>query len=57
MEPILNAGRTLIEGACAMLQAAKQLAVSPKDPPTYALYSSHSKIVSDAIKSLMAAIR
>jgi len=40
-----------------MVQAAKQLAVNPKDPPTYQMYSSHSKSVSDAIKRLVASIK
>ena len=40
-----------------MLQAAKQLAINPKDPPTYQMYSNHSKSVSDAIKRLVSAIR
>ena len=40
-----------------MLQAAKQLAINPKDPPTYQMYSTHSKSVSDSIKRLVSAIR
>ncbi|GFR75669.1 kynurenine/alpha-aminoadipate aminotransferase mitochondrial, partial [Elysia marginata] len=56
-EPISQAGRAMIEGACNMLQAAKQLAVNPKDPPTYQLYSHHSKSVSEAIKRLVSAIK
>ncbi|RUS77310.1 hypothetical protein EGW08_014937, partial [Elysia chlorotica] len=56
-EPITQAGRAMIEGASNMLQAAKQLAVNPKDPPTYQLYSHHSKSVSEAIKRLVSAIK
>ena len=56
-EPITSAGKALIDGGCNMLQAAKQLAINPKDPPTYQMYSNHSKSVSDAIKRLVSAIR
>ncbi|CAH1788698.1 unnamed protein product [Owenia fusiformis] len=56
-EPITNSAKSMINGACHMLEAAKQLAVHPKDPPTYMLYSNHSKTVSDSIKKLVAAIK
>lgn len=47
----------MISGACSMVEAAKQLAVNPRDPPTYQLYSNYSKSVSDAIKRLVSSIR
>ena len=56
-EPVRSASVQLIDGACHMVQAAKQLAVNPKDPPTYQQYSAHSKSVSDAIKKLLGAIK
>ncbi|XP_076439084.1 talin-1-like isoform X2 [Babylonia areolata] len=56
-EPIVVAGKAMMDGACHMLQAAKQLAVNPRDPATYQLYSSHSKSVSDSIKRLVSSIR
>ncbi|XP_015597713.1 talin-1 isoform X2 [Cephus cinctus] len=56
-EPITSAGKAMIDGSCAMVQAAKSLAVSPKDPPTWKLLANHSKSVSDSIKSLVASIR
>ncbi|XP_064644928.1 talin-1-like isoform X16 [Lineus longissimus] len=56
-EPITNSGRAMLDGACNMVQAAKQLAINPKDPPTYLLYSNHSKSVSDAIKKLVSSIK
>ncbi|XP_067653820.1 talin-1-like isoform X2 [Haliotis asinina] len=56
-EPITMSGKAMIDGACNMLQAAKQLAINPRDPPTYQLYSNHSKSVSDAIKRLVSAIK
>ena len=56
-EPIVIAGKAMMDGACHMLQAAKQLAVNPRDPATYQLYSSHSKSVSDSIKRLVSSIR
>ncbi|XP_056003983.1 talin-1-like isoform X5 [Ostrea edulis] len=56
-EPIVSAGKAMIDGACSMVAAAKQLAVNPKDPPTYQLYSNHSKSVSEAIKRLVSSIK
>ena len=56
-KPITGAGRSLIDGACNMVQAAKQLAINPKDPPTYQQYAKHSHSVSEAIKQLVQAIR
>jgi len=56
-EPITTAGRSIIDGACNMLMAAKQLAMNPKDPPTYQAYSTHSHSVSEAIKRLVSSIR
>jgi len=56
-QPITNAGKELIDGACNMIVAAKQLALNPQDPPTYHIYSRHSHSVSEAIKRLVAAVR
>lgn len=56
-EPIAGAGLSLIDGACNMVMAAKNLAVNPKDPPTYQQYSSHSHSVSEAIKRLVSSIK
>ncbi|KAL8568329.1 hypothetical protein ACOMHN_040902 [Nucella lapillus] len=56
-EPMVVAGKSMMDGACHMLQAAKQLAVNPRDPAVYQLYSSHSKSVSDSIKRLVSSIR
>ncbi|KOX74764.1 Talin-1 [Melipona quadrifasciata] len=56
-EPITAAGKAIIDGSCAMVRAAKSLAVSPKDPPTWQLLANHSKSVSDSIKALVASIR
>ena len=56
-QPIINAGKELIDGACNMVLAAKQLAMNPRDPPIYQAYSSHSHSVSEAIKRLVAAVR
>ena len=56
-EHILSSGRAIIDGSCAMVRAAKSLAVSPRDPPTWQLLASHSKSVSDSIKKLVTSIR
>ena len=55
--PITKAGKDIIDGACNMVQAAKQLAANPKDPPTYQSYSAHSHSVSEAIKRIVSSIR
>ena len=56
-QPITRSGQTIIDGACNMVMAAKQLAINPKDPPTYQQYSAHSHSVSAGIKDLLSAIR
>jgi talin len=56
-QPITSGGKDLIDGACNMVLAAKQLAVNPKDPPIYQAYSTHSHSVSEAIKKLVTAVR
>lgn len=56
-EPIISAGKSIIAGSCAMILAAKSLAVTPKDPPTWQLLANHSKNVSDSIKALVSSIR
>ncbi|KAK7790683.1 hypothetical protein R5R35_008203 [Gryllus longicercus] len=56
-EPITGAGRDIIDGAVSLVKAAKSLAVSPRDPPTWQLLAAHSKAVSDAIKRLASSIR
>ncbi|XP_042206516.1 talin-2-like isoform X2 [Homarus americanus] len=55
--PITSAGKSIITGSCSMIESAKSLAVNPKDPPTWQSLASHSKSVSDSIKSLVASIR
>ncbi|KAL0267697.1 UNVERIFIED_CONTAM: hypothetical protein PYX00_009891 [Menopon gallinae] len=56
-EPITSAGHAIIDGSCSMVKAAKSLAVSPRDPPTWQLLANHSKSVSDSIKKLVSSIR
>ncbi|XP_063237314.1 talin-1 isoform X2 [Bacillus rossius redtenbacheri] len=56
-EPITSSGRSIVDGSCAMVGAAKSLAVSPRDPPTWQLLANHSKCVSDSIKKLVSSIR
>ncbi|KAK0087903.1 hypothetical protein PV325_013782 [Microctonus aethiopoides] len=56
-ETITDSERAIIDGACAMVQAAKSLQVSPKDEPTWQLLAQHSKNVSESIKTLVASIR
>ncbi|XP_054280659.1 talin-2 isoform X2 [Macrosteles quadrilineatus] len=56
-QPIVEAGCAIIDSSCVMVSAAKSLAVSPKDPPTWQLLANQSKSVSDSIKKLVASIR
>lgn len=56
-EPILNAGRGILDGAIEMVKTAKTLAVSPTDPPVWQQLAIHSKSVSESIKKLAASIR
>ena len=56
-QPITDAGRSLLDGAIEMVMAAKQLAASPRDPPTYQQYAKHSHSISEAIKRIVHSIR
>lgn len=56
-EPIVDSGRKIIDSSCPMIEAAKSLAVMPRDPPTWQMLASHSKNVSDSIKKLVSSIR
>lgn len=50
-------GKSIIDGSCSMISAAKSLALNPKDPPTWQALANHSKSVSDSIKKLVSSIR
>lgn len=56
-EPILEAGRKIIDSSCSVIRSAKSLIVMPRDPPTWQQFASHSKTVSDSIKKLVSSIR
>ena len=56
-EPILMAGKNVNRSSNSLLTTAKNLAINPNDPPTWQLLASHTKAVTDAIKSLIMAIR
>ncbi|KAK4884901.1 hypothetical protein RN001_001172 [Aquatica leii] len=56
-EPIVDAGRKIIDSSCAVINTAKSLVVKPRDPPTWQQFASHSKNVSDSIKKLVSSIR
>ncbi|KAL7051692.1 hypothetical protein ACKWTF_004575 [Chironomus riparius] len=56
-EPILNAGRGILDGAVEMVKTAKVLAVTPTDPPIWQQLAIHSKSVSESIKKLASSIR
>jgi talin len=56
-EPILTAGRGILDGAVEMVKTAKVLAVTPTDPPVWQQLAIHSKSVSESIKRLASSIR
>jgi talin len=49
-------GKSIIDGSCSMISAAKSLALNPKDPPTWQALANHSKSVSDSINKLVSSI-
>ncbi|XP_063391701.1 talin-1 [Cydia fagiglandana] len=54
---ILESGRSIISASCSMLESAKALAVTPEARPQWQALATHSKTVSDSIKSLLGDIR
>ncbi|XP_056428796.1 talin-2 isoform X2 [Hyla sarda] len=56
-EPILVSAVTMLESSSSLIKTARSLAINPKDPPTWSSLASHSRVVSDSIKSLITSIR
>uniref|UniRef100_A0A673MXQ0 Talin 2a n=1 Tax=Sinocyclocheilus rhinocerous TaxID=307959 RepID=A0A673MXQ0_9TELE len=56
-EPIIQSARAMLDSSTHLLKTARSLVMNPKDPPTWSLLASHSRTVSDSIKSLITAIR
>ncbi|XP_058461814.1 talin-2 isoform X3 [Malaya genurostris] len=56
-EPILLAGRGILDGAIDMVKTAKVLAMTPTDPPVWQQLAIHSRNVSESIKKLASSIR
>lgn len=56
-EPILQAGRGVLDGVVEMVRAVKSLAISPEDPPVWQQLAHHSKPVSEYVKRLVDSIR
>ncbi|XP_065123839.1 talin-2a isoform X2 [Paramisgurnus dabryanus] len=56
-EPIIQSARSMLDSSTHLLKTARSLVMNPKDPPTWSSLASHSRIVSDSIKSLITAIR
>uniref|UniRef100_A0A672PCW5 Talin-2-like n=1 Tax=Sinocyclocheilus grahami TaxID=75366 RepID=A0A672PCW5_SINGR len=56
-EPIIQSARAMLDSSTHLLKTARSLVINPKDPPTWSLLASHSRTVSDSIKSLITAIR
>ena len=56
-EPIIQAGKNVNKSSNSLLTSAKNLAINPNDPNMWQLLASHTRAVTDAIKSLILAIR
>uniref|UniRef100_A0A3B3R7F5 Talin 2b n=1 Tax=Paramormyrops kingsleyae TaxID=1676925 RepID=A0A3B3R7F5_9TELE len=56
-EPIIQSARAMLDSSTELLKTARSLVINPKDPPTWSILASHSRTVSDSIKSLITAIR
>jgi talin len=55
--PITTATRALLDGAIGMIDAAKLLAANPRDPATHHMYAAQTHTLSEAVKSVVSAIR
>lgn len=55
--PITSAARSVVDGAIGMVEAAKLLALNPRDPSAHQKYSGWSHSLSDAIKNTVVAMR
>ncbi|XP_013776088.1 talin-2-like [Limulus polyphemus] len=56
-EPIISAGKSIIDGSCNMIETAKSLSLKPQDPPSWQALAGYSNDVSDAIKKLVSSIK
>ncbi|XP_033160745.1 talin-2 isoform X2 [Drosophila mauritiana] len=56
-EPVIQAGRGVIDGVVEMVKAAKSLALTPDNPPVWQQLSMHSTPVSESVKRLVDNIR
>lgn len=56
-QPIIEAGRRLIDTSCSVINSTKSLIIMPKDPSTWQNFAASSKNVSDSIKQLAVNIR
>ncbi|KAJ8983101.1 hypothetical protein NQ317_001844 [Molorchus minor] len=56
-QPIVEAGRRLIDSSCNVISSTKNLIIMPKDPSTWQQFAGSSKNVSDSIKQLVVNIR
>lgn len=57
MSPILSAGQATVAASKSLLANAKDLAVNPNDPELWRRYSAHSKALTEAMRSLLGAIK
>ncbi|XP_064075627.1 talin-1 isoform X3 [Vanessa tameamea] len=56
-QPVLACGRDIITYSCAMVEAARALALSPAERTQWHALAAHSKSVSDTVKNLVSGIR
>ncbi|XP_046974629.1 talin-1 isoform X5 [Vanessa cardui] len=56
-QPVLACGRDIITHSCAMVEAARALALAPAERSQWHALAAHSKSVSDTVKNLVSGIR
>lgn len=56
-DPILQAGRGVLDGVVEMIKAVKNLAIAPEDPSVWHQVALHSNPVSESVKRLVVSIR
>lgn len=56
-EPILQAGRGVLDGVIEMVKAVKSVAVAPEDPTMWQQLAHHSKPMSNSVTKLVDSIR
>ena len=56
-EPILSAARSVIDGACRIVECSKILIINSKEPSLWQQLATHTKSVSESIKRLATSVK